>query len=409
MTSAAMKTVGSLRACRGPYHTFSAPVDGASEAPVASGLHPWDGGTPVRIGIRATLISILAVAALAGAMLGCSKKPAPGGAGDLPVVIGFSMDTLREERWQRDRDLFVARGEELGAKVLVQAANSDDALQNSQADNLLTQGIDVLVVAAHNGKTAASIVEAAHKMNVPVIAYDRLIQDSDLDLYMSFDGERVGELQAEYVLQRVPKGNYLLIAGAPTDNNAHLFRKGQLNVLQPAIDRGDIKIVGDQWAREWLPIEALQITENALTRTHNRIDVVVSSNDGMAGGAIQALAEQKLAGKVLVTGQDAELTACQRIVAGTQTMTVYKPLARLARTAAEVAVHLARKEPHGQPTRPVPNGKIDVPSILVDCVAVDRDNMAAVIVGDGFHTRDEIYRDVPADQRPVVPAATPTP
>ena len=323
---------------------------------------------------------------------GCGQKRADTAAKNT-ILIGFSMDTLKEERWQRDRDLFVARAEELGARVLVQAANSNDVLQAQQAENLLTQGVQVLVVAAHNGKAAASIVEAAHKVGVPVIAYDRLIENCDLDLYMSFDGERVGELQAEYLLQRVPKGRYVLIAGAPTDPNAHLFRKGQMNVMQPAIDRGDVTVVADQWAREWLPVESLKIMENALTRADNQVDAVLASNDGTAGGAIQALAEQNLAGKIPVTGQDAELAACQRIVAGTQSMTVYKPLRVLARTAAEVAVRMARKEPLGVPTEPVANGKIDVPSVLVECVSVDRDNLMQAIVADGFHKQEDVYRD----------------
>jgi D-xylose transport system substrate-binding protein len=175
------------------------------------------------------------------------------------------MDTLKEERWHRDRDLLVKRAGELGAEVLVQAANGNDALQNSQAENMLTQGVDVLLVAPHNGKSAAVIVEAAHKAGVPVIAYDRLINDADVDLYLSFDNERVGQMQAEYLVQRRPKGSYVLIGGAPTDNNAHLYHEGQMNVLEPLVKRGDIQIVADQWARDWLAVEALKIMENALT------------------------------------------------------------------------------------------------------------------------------------------------
>ena len=156
-----------------------------------------------------------------------------------------------------------------------------------------------------------------------------------------------------------------MIGGAPTDNNALLYHEGQMKVLQPSVSRGDIRIVSDQWARDWLAVEALKIMENALTRSDNKVDAVVAANDGVAGGAIQALAEQKLAGKTLVSGQDAELSACQRIAAGTQSMTVYKPIERLASKAAEVAVKMARRQPHGEATRGIPNGKIDVPSILL--------------------------------------------
>jgi D-xylose transport system substrate-binding protein len=214
----------------------------------------------------------------------------------------------------------------------------------------------------------------------------------------------VGELQGEYITKRVPKGNYVLIGGAPTDNNAILFRKGQMNVIKPLVDKGDVKIVSDQWARDWLAVEALKITENALTRNANKVDAVVASNDGVAGGAIQALAEQKLAGQVLVSGQDAELSACQRIVAGTQTMTVYKPIPRLVEVAAEVAIKLARKQPHGQATRPVNNGLKDIPSVLLEPVVVDKDNMVSTVIADGYHKLEEVYRDVPKEKWPAPPA-----
>ncbi len=348
-------------------------------------------------------VSLVWAAVGALALAGCG-----GGGGDGArrgpaggrLVVGFSMDTLKEERWQRDRDLVVKYCKDQGAEVLVQAANGNDALQNSQAENLLTQGVSVLLVAPHNGKTAATIVEAAHRAGVPVIAYDRLINDSDLDLYISFDNERVGQLQAEYLTKRQPRGNYVLIGGAPTDNNALLFRKGQMDVLGPLAGKGEIKIVSDQWAKDWQAVEALKIMENALTRTGNDVQAVVASNDGLAGGAIQALGEQKLAGKVPVSGQDAELAACRRVIAGTQSMTVYKPIARLAQKAAEVALRLARKQPVGETTRRLNNGRKDVPSILLDPVVVDKDNLVSTVIADGYHTMEEVYRDVPKELWP---------
>jgi D-xylose transport system substrate-binding protein len=340
---------------------------------------------------RTWLTLLLTLAVLSG----CGGKGT-----DSRIKIGLSMDTLKEERWQKDRDLFVRECERLGVRVLVQAANSNDALQNSQAENLLTQGVQVLVVIPHNGKSMGSIVESAHKQGVPVLAYDRIINDCDLDRYISFDNVKVGELQAEYVLKRAPRGNYVLIGGAPTDHNAVMFREGQMNVLKPAIQRGDVKVVADQWANDWLPVEALKIMENALTRNQNRVDAVVVSNDGTAGGAIQALAEQKLAGKVPVSGQDADLAACQRIVAGTQSMTVYKPIARLATKAAEVAVAMARKEPLKDATRPVNNGRKDVPSILLPPVSVDRENLVSTVIADGYQGLEAVYKDVPKEQWP---------
>ncbi|WP_411334127.1 D-xylose ABC transporter substrate-binding protein [Metabacillus indicus] len=310
---------------------------------------------------------------------------------DDELVIGFSMDTLEEERWQRDRDLFVAKAEELGAKVNVQSANGDDAKQIAQAENLISQGVDILVVVPHNAEVAASIVEMAHQEDVKVISYDRLIKNSDVDLYVSFDNERVGEMQATAITELVPKGNYVLIEGADTDNNAHLFKKGQMNVLQPLIDSGDIKVVYDQWTEEWDPANALANMENALTANNNKVDAVVAANDGTAGGVIQALAAQGLAGKIPVSGQDAELAAAQRIVEGTQTMTVYKPINLIAETVADLAVKMANGE-EVETNGKVNNGKIDVPSLLLDPVPVNKDNIDDTIIKDGFHKKEDVYK-----------------
>jgi D-xylose transport system substrate-binding protein len=303
------------------------------------------------------------------------------------------MDTLKEERWQRDKQLVEQRAKELGAELDVQVANGDDSVQTKQADNMLTKGVDVLIVAPHNGEIAASIVEAAHRQKVPVISYDRLIKNSDVDLYVSHQVEKIGEMQAEYALKRIPKGNYVLIGGAPTDNNALLLRKGQMNVLKPAIDRGDIKVISDQFAKEWRADEALRITEDALTKTGNDIQAIVASNDGTAGGAISAL-PSSLVGKVLVTGQDAQLDAVQRIAEGRQTMTIYKPIQPLAFSAVEAAIKLAKGEKVDAADK-INNGKLDVPSILQEPIAVDKDNMDATLIKDGYHKKEEVYKNVP--------------
>ena len=197
-------------------------------------------------------------------------------------------------------------------------------------------------------------------------------------------------MQAEYALQHVPKGNYLLIGGSPTDFNALLLRKGQMNVLKPAIDRKDVKIISDQFAREWKAEEALRITEDALTRTGNKIQAIVASNDGTAGGAISALEAAGLAGKVLVTGQDAQRDAVQRIVKGTQTMTIYKPIQPLAFGAVDAAIKLAKKQAVDAKDK-INNGKKDVPSILIPPVVVDKSNVDATVIKDGYQTHKDIY------------------
>ncbi len=341
------------------------------------------------------LITIILSIAISLLLAGCtgqtgaptSNTKAPGA----KLKIGFSMDTLKEERWQKDRDLFVKRAEELGAEVIVQSADGNDETQVNQAQALLLQGVDVLVVIPHNADVAGAIVEAAKKQNVPVVSYDRLIRNSAPDLYISFDNEKVGELQAKYLLERAPKGNYILIGGAPTDNNANIVRAGQMKVLQPAIDRGDIKIVADQWAKDWLAEEALKHTENALTQNANDVAAVVASNDSTAGGVVQALLQKGLAEKVVVSGQDADLAALQRVVAGTQSMTVYKPVSRLATKAAEAAVSLAKGEK--PPTdRSVNNGRVDVPFIYLEPIPVDKENVDATVIKDGYQKREDVYK-----------------
>jgi D-xylose transport system substrate-binding protein len=206
-------------------------------------------------------------------------------------------------------------------------------------------------------------------------------------------------MQAKAISSLVPSGNYFLMGGSPTDNNAKMFRQGQMNVLQPLNDKGSIKVVGDQWAKDWLPEEALKIMENGLTANNNKIDAVVASNDSTAGGAIQALAAQGLEGKVPVSGQDAELAACQRIVEGKQTMTVYKPIKALASAAAEVAVKLAKGE-EVKADGKVNNGKIDVPSILLTPIAVDAKNIVETVIKDGYNKLEEIFKNVPKDKWP---------
>lgn len=319
--------------------------------------------------------------------VGSNAKPKSG-----KVRIGFLLDSLQQERWQKDRDIFIAKAEELGAEVLLQTADGDDDTQIKQAESLLLQGVDVIVLVPHNADVAGVIVDKAKKENIPVISYDRLVRNSEPDLYISFDNEKVGELQAQYLVEKAPKGNYVLIGGAPTDNNALLLRKGQMKVLQPFIDRGDIKIVADQWAKEWFADEALKHTENALTQNNNNVTAIVTSNDGTAGGAIQPLLRTGLAGKVLVSGQDAELAAVQRVLQGTQTMTVYKPVKQLATRAAEVAIAMAKGEKI--PTnRFVNNGKIDVPSILIEPIPVDKNNIDETVIKDGFHTKERVYNN----------------
>ena len=349
---------------------------------------------------RAKLITFALM--IAASFSACVKGPEGDGTkrvrGTGPVRIGFSMDTLKEERWQRDKALFEQRCKEVGAQCDVLVADGSDATQVNQAESFLTKGVDVLIVAPHNGQIAASIVEAAHRQGVPVISYDRLIRNSDVDLYVSHQVVKIGQMQAQYALDHAPRGNYVMIGGSQTDNNAVLLMEGQMSVLQPAIDKGQIKIVAKQYAREWLASEALRIMEDALTKNSNDIQAVVASNDGTAGGAISALPPQ-LAGKVLVTGQDAALDAVQRVVEGKQTMTIYKPIQPLAFSAVDSAMKLAKGEKVDAKDK-INNGKIDVPALLFEPMVLDKNNVMQTVIKDGYHKLEDVYKNVPKDQWP---------
>jgi D-xylose transport system substrate-binding protein len=317
--------------------------------------------------------------------------------GDGKIIIGFSMDTLKEH-WTRDRDLVEKKAKELGADVIVSVADANEERQIEQVDDMLTRGIDVLIIVPHNAKAAAAAVEKAKANNVPVVSYDRLVLSDKIDVLVSHLHSTAGEMQAKYALEHAPKGNYVMVYGPSTDNNAAIIREAQMEVLKPAVDRGDVKIVAEQNAANWAPEEALKISENALTQNQNNIVAVVASNDGTAGGAIQALNVQGLKGKVVVTGMDAQLDALQRIAVGEQSMTVYKPIKPLADAAVEAAVKLAKGEKL-ETTRTMRAVEREIPFVFIQPIVVDKSNLMLPIK-DGAESYDDVYRNVPEAERP---------
>ncbi len=340
-----------------------------------------------------------ALSVLIGLVLSQSGKE-PSSEVNKKLVIGLSMDTLQEARWKVDRDIFVARANEMGADVIVNSANSDDTIQLRDVNSFISNGVDAIVIIPHDGAAMAQAVRSAKEADIPVIAYDRLITGSDLDLYVTFNNVKVGEVQAQYLVDKLGgKGNIVRIYGAPTDNNAKLFKQGQDNVLKPYIDSGAIKVVHEDWATGWQPQIAKQITNAAITNNGHDFVAILASNDGTAGGAIQALKEEGLAGKILVTGQDAELAASQRIIDGTQAMTIYKSVKTLASQAAEYAVKMAQGRPFVAKYE-LDNGHRLVPSVFLPVIAVDKHNIQQTVIADGFRTYEDVYRNVPEDQRP---------
>jgi D-xylose transport system substrate-binding protein len=314
------------------------------------------------------------------------------------LQIGFSIEAMKGERWQTDLDSFEARAKQLGAEVISGDAGGDDDRQFQQVQDMIKAGIKVLVLLPHDTEKASRMVDAAKSANVKVISYDRLVLNSNVDLYVSFDRVEIGRMQAKYLVKQAPKGNYVLIAGSPNDEGAKTLHDAQMNVLQPYIDRGDIKVIADGYTKEWLPSEAYLFMLKAIDSSQGNIAAVLASNDGLAGGAIQALGEHNLAGKVAVSGQDADLAALIFIAQGKQSMTVYKPVANEGVRAAEEAVRLAKDEKiHTDAT--ANNGNVKVPTVLLQPVLVNKDNIKSTVVKDGFQKLKSINQALSEEQQ----------
>jgi D-xylose transport system substrate-binding protein len=315
------------------------------------------------------------------------------------IKIGFIPETMTVERWQRDREIFVAKAKELGAEeVLVKNAYEDTELQKEIAKDMIDAGVDVLVIIAYDKDALTDIVEYAHQNNVKVIAYDRLIRNANVDLYISFDNYRVGELMGEAAYAAVPQGNYLFLNGPETDNNVFMIRDGYLSVIQPAIDAGDIVVTGETYISAWRDEVSYAYVSDKIGRVE--FDAIIAGNDRVAEGAINALSENRMSGEIFVTGQDAEIAACQRIVEGTQDMTVYKPIDILAEGAAECAVKLALGEDIG-PCSKISDGKYMIDYIAYEPISVNADNILDTVIKDGFYTIEQVYANVPKDQWPI--------
>jgi D-xylose transport system substrate-binding protein len=307
---------------------------------------------------------------------------------DNKIKVGFSLGTLKEERWIKDKDILMAKLTELGGDVLIQNANNNDEDQLQQVKYLISEGIDVLIIVPNDLEKASKAVELAKKNGIKVISYDRLILNSNVDLYISFDNVKVGEFMATSLVNNAPKGNYLIINGAKSDNNTTLIKNGYDKVLK---NNNDINIIGEKWAENWMTEYAFNVTDEFIQEKH-KIDAIIAGDDSLAGGAIKALSEHRLAGQVKVVAQDADLAACQRIVEGTQLMTVYKPIEKLAFAAANMAMAMAKGEEMNIKDT-IYDGRYNVPYYVIQPIPVDINNIDETIIKDGFHMKNEVYRN----------------
>lgn len=318
---------------------------------------------------------------------------------DNTLKIGFIYETVTVERWQRDRDIFVSKAEKLGADVIVKDAYEDSSRQDEIGREMIDkEGVDVLAIVPYDKDTLQDLVKYAHEHNVKVISYDRLIRNADVDLYISFDNTKVGFFMGESAVSKVPKGNYLILNGSPRDNNSSMLNAGYYSVLQPYIDKGDIKVVGETWIDAWRDEGSYAYVSKFLS-SGQTVDAIIAANDQLAEGAITALSENRLAGKVFVTGQDAELGACQRIVEGTQGMTVYKPISILAEGSAGIAVKMAQGQDIGY-SGSINDGTYNVKYIVYEPTLVTKDNINQTVIKDGFFTKEQVYANIPQSAWP---------
>ncbi len=309
------------------------------------------------------------------------------------IQIGMSFDSFVIERWQRDRDVFVSMAKELGAEVNVQNANGDLEEQKNQIDYFIKKDMDVIVIICIDSAGLKEHVQKAKDAGIKVIAYDRLITDADVDLYISFDNEMVGTMMGEALVGCgiTEESNVLMLGGPETDNNVSLVEGGFKKIME----ENNVNILDSCHADGWK-------AELAAAYVYDNMDVVAEAdaimcgNDDLASKVVHALAEKRMAGNILVVGQDADLEACQRIVEGTQVMTVYKPVEKLAQRAAECAVMLAKgEEITGDDVVLIDNGGYQVSYVSLQPVSVTEENINEIIIGSGFHLKEDVYLNVP--------------
>jgi D-xylose transport system substrate-binding protein len=374
-------------------------------------------GRSKRASLFMTLLGAICVLTI---FAGCGSSGGSGNTNTAPVngknctKVGVLLpETASSPRWEAyDHPLLIQQLEANGFKasdIDYANANGDQPTQQTQAESDLTKGDCILIVGPHDSGGAAAIVASAKKQQVPVIAYDRFIFSDDLNYYVSFDGVAVGKLQGQYIADHYqdPKygvgtghNNIAFINGSPTDNNATLFAQGAHQILDPLINAGTLKNVYEKFTPNWDPPTGETEMEGALTANNNNIQLVLSANDDLGGAIVQALTAQHLQGKVLVTGQDATVAGLQRILEGTQAMTVYKPIIKEATAAAQLAAALRDGKDvtslPGYSTTKNPQGNASVPSILETPEAVDASNMASTVIADGYVTKSQICTGLPA-------------
>jgi len=319
------------------------------------------------------------------------------------VRIGFSMDSFVVERWQRDRDAFLDEARTNGVEVILRTANENLEVQRRHLLELAQSGIDVLVVVPNDAEGLSDIVESIRNRGIPVLAYDRLVRNTAIDGYISFDNQSIGSMMAEAVLRELESPEavnetVLVINGALSDYNSFMINRGIMTALTSRIDGGQVRVLDSLWLQTWRNEEAHEAIEGAFDR-FGQISGVIAANDLIAEAVVRSASARGIAGELLVSGMDGDLAAVQRVAEGTQLMTIYKPVEDLARRALHAAVELAETR-NLQADQHIHNGSVEVPFIRLDPVMVTQDNILSTVIADRFHSYDDVFRNIPEPQRP---------
>ncbi len=384
------------------------------------------------------ILAITVILVLASLLAACAAPPAataPAAGGEATaapategaaattgekVKIGLSFSDFATERWKNEEVILRGLLEAKGYEVLSQEANQDVKLQNDQIDNMVSQGVKGLIIVAQDGDAVVTSVDKAADAGVAVVAYDRLIKSPKIAGYISFNNVEVGRQQADGVMKALGIDTWdvaangparvVKLGGSPTDNNAILFRQGQDEIVNPLVEAGTVEVVADQWVENWDAANALKLMENILTGANNDVDAVVASNDGTALGALQALKAQGLAGKVPISGQDATADGCNSIVKGELTVSILKDIRNLAPIAVDMVDNILNAKPvEGLQGYTLSELTLDdalqgdVQALFLPVEQVNKDNVDALCVQNGFQAFDDVYRDIPEDQRPPKP------
>ncbi len=315
------------------------------------------------------------------------------------LTVGVSWSNFQEERWKTDEAAMKAQLEKLGATYISADAQADSSKQISDVENLIARGCNALIILAYDADAISPAIAKAKAEGIPVVGYDRLIEDP-YAFYLTFDNKEVGRMQARAVFDAKPEGNYVFIKGSSTDPNADFLHEGQLEVLKEAMDAGKIKNVGEQYTDGWKPEVAQKNMEQILTANNNKVDAVVASNDGTAGGVVAALTAQGMEGITPVSGQDGDHAALNRVARGTQTVSVWKDARELGKAAANIAVALAKGEKVDNAIKWAGGPKgIEMDSILLKPVPIIRDNLN-IVIDAGWVSKDVVCQGVDAAKSP---------